>query len=123
MISHVHVGIDDNGKSITSCVIQHLDAPAADRRGKGKKLSPAQARALALLGDAIGAAGEIPPASNHIPAGVRCVTEKLWRAYCDAGAISEGGDAAKAKAFKRAAEVLVDEGRVGKWDPWVWVVR
>jgi hypothetical protein len=119
----VHVGIDDNGKSITSCVVEHLDTPTAGRRTKPKKLSAAQHRALALLGEAITKAGEIPPESDHIPAGTLCVREKLWRAYCDQGAISEGGDEAKQKAFKRAAEVLVDEGRVGKWDPWVWVVH
>lgn len=118
----VDLGFDDNGKVLTSCVVEHLDAPAADRQDRRKKLSPAQSRALALLGNAIGADGEIPPASNHIPSNTSCVREKLWRAYCDAGAVSEGNEEAKAKAFKRAAEVLIADGRVGKWEPWVWVV-
>ena len=73
-----------------------------------------------LIG-AVASSGEVPPASKHIPASARCVTETMWREYCYRGAISAGDQDAKRMAFKRAAEALVTAGRVGKWEPWVWV--
>jgi hypothetical protein len=87
---------------------------------KASRLSAAQSTALRLLAKAVNEAGEVPPASNHIPAGVRCVPEDLWRRYCYQGAISSGNQDAKQKAFKRAAEALVAAGRAGKWEPWCW---
>ena len=63
----VDVGIDDNGKPITSCVVEHLDAPTTAERRSQRKLSAAQQRALTLLHDAVNSAGEVPPGSNHIP--------------------------------------------------------
>lgn len=88
---------------------------------RAPKLSAAQQRALQLLGKAIDDAGEVPPASNHIPASARCITEDLWRRYCYQGGVSAGDQEAKKKAFQRAAESLVASGRVGKWEPYVWV--
>jgi hypothetical protein len=74
-----------------------------------------------MLSEALARGGEVPPGSNHIPNGVRCVSETLWREYCYRGAISAGEGEAKRIAFKRAAEALVSAGRVGKWEPWVWL--
>jgi hypothetical protein len=121
----VDVGLDDYGKQIRSCVIEHLDAPAAgERREQAKQLPAAQKIALQLLNEAVIAAGEVPPSSpNHIPAATSCVKEDLWRRYCYAGDIS-GGDTEDAKrmAFMRAAKALRAAGRVGKWEEWVWPV-
>jgi hypothetical protein len=85
-------------------------------------------RAFELLQDAIAREGVIPPASDHIPWNTPCVTEGVWRRYCEAGCISEGSpDSAKKadadrKAFKRATEKLIGS-KVGKWDLWVWIIR
>jgi hypothetical protein len=117
----VEVGTDDDGEPITSCVIEEADGEPVVRKARGKSLSPAQGRALQLLADAIEKGGEVPPTSNHIPAGVRCVAEDLWRQYCYRGAISSGDQDAKQKAFKRAAESLIAAGRIGKWEPFVWL--
>jgi hypothetical protein len=116
----VDVGEDEDGDAITSCVIEAADGedrPPVTRA----KLSPASARALKLLGEAINREGQIPPANHHIPASTLCVTEELWRGYCYAGAVSSGNQEAKRQAFKRAAEAHVAAGRVGKWEPWVWL--
>lgn len=121
----VEVGEDDNGKPITSCVIEHLDAPTAATRTlvKPKKLPAAQARALAMLNEAILTASEIPPACNHIPSDTRCVREELWRRYCYQGGISAGDtQQARHKAYSKAAETLIADGLVGAWDDWRWVV-
>jgi AAA domain-containing protein len=86
-------------------------------------------RAVELLQEAIIREGTIPPASPHIPPNTFCVTEGVWRRYCEAGFLSEGGspDPAKRadavrKAFKRACERLIGH-KVGKWDLWVWTIR
>jgi hypothetical protein len=115
----IEVGTDEDGEAITSCVIE----PAEDESvpTKAVRLSPTQGRALQLLADAIARAGEVPPTCNHIPSNVPCVSESLWREYCYNGAISSGDQDAKRRAFKRAAEALVAAGRIGKWEPWVWV--
>jgi hypothetical protein len=118
----VEVGLDDYGKPITSCVIEHLDAPSPSERTKLQKLSAAQVTALKLLHEALIADGKVPPFCNHIPADKLCVREELWREYCYAGGIS-GGETqdAKEKAFKRAAKVLLAFGRIGAWEGWVWI--
>ncbi|HVB15688.1 MAG TPA: AAA family ATPase [Stellaceae bacterium] len=116
----VDVGVDEDGEAISSCVVEPAEAPSAN--AKAARLSPAQGRALQLLADAIDTAGETPPASNHIPPSTRCVSEDLWREYCYRGAISSGDQHAKRMAFKRAAEALVAAGRVGKWEPVVWLI-
>jgi hypothetical protein len=54
----------------------------------------------------------IPPAFGHIPPDTRCVTEGLWRRYCEAGCISEGSPDATRMAFKRAAVKLAKAATV-----------
>jgi hypothetical protein len=80
-------------------------------------------RALELLQDAITREGAIPPASQHIPPNTPCVTEGLWRRYCEAGCISEGSADAARIAFSRAAGRLVKDGHVGKWELCCWIIR
>jgi hypothetical protein len=116
----VEVGTDEEGEPITSCVVE--PAEGSNQPAKAARLSAAQGRALELLIDAINRSGEIPAASSHIPANTLCVTEGLWREYCNRGAISSSDDSdAKRMAFKRAAEGLIAAGRVGKWEPYVWL--
>jgi hypothetical protein len=81
-----------------------------------------------LLKEAIVREGVIPPANSHIPPDTRCVKEILWRAYCDKGLITSGEERpekeaeAKRGAYRRGAQKLVGT-KVGKWDPWVWIVK
>jgi hypothetical protein len=85
-------------------------------------------RVLELLREAINREGTVPAPNSHIPPNTRCVTEGLWRRYCDAGTVSEGSDepAKKAeatrKAFQRATQKLIGTS-VGKWELWVWIIR
>jgi hypothetical protein len=119
-LRQVELGVDQDDNPVTSCIVEPADGEAATRK-PAPKLTPAQGRALQLLADAIDTGGEVPTASNHIPKGVRCVDEEVWRQYCYRGAISSGDQDAKRMAFKRAAEALVAAGRVGKWEPFVWL--
>jgi hypothetical protein len=118
----VELGIDQDGDPITSCIVVEEAAGEQAPRTTAKRLSPAQGRALELLAKAIDEAGEIAPASNHIPPNARCIREDMWREYCYRGAVSAGDQHAKRMAFKRAAEGLVAVGRVGKWEPFVWLL-
>jgi len=106
---------------LTTCVVSEEQGVAANTIKS--PLSASQQRALQLLGEAIAAAGEVPPPNNHIPAKAKCVTEHLWREYCYRVGISatDKPDSLQ-KSFKRAAEGLVAAGRVGKWEPWVWLI-
>jgi hypothetical protein len=120
-LSVVELGRNQYGEPVTTCIVREEQrvAPLIAK----KKLPAAQQRALQLLADAVSIAGEIPPSNNHIPPKIECVTEQLWREYCYKGGIS-GTDKPDSlqKSFKRAAEGLVAAGRVGKWDPWVWLI-
>jgi hypothetical protein len=108
---------------VTSCVLEPLDAAATPSSTKSKPLTPSQKRALALLADVIGAAGEIPPPCDHIPTNTRCATEELWRGYCYAGQVSQSDKPdAKQKAFERSEAELLDAGRIGVWQEWRWIV-
>jgi hypothetical protein len=120
----VELGLDDDGDKITSCVIAPVEGlqPSA-KASAGIKLTKAAKNALSALNYAIGECGEVPPASNHIPAGVKCVKADQWREYAYRMAVSSSDEQrARQKAFKTATEVLIAAGRVGAWDPWVWAL-
>ena len=79
--------------------------------------------AFELLQDALARWGEIPPASEFIPAATPCVREEAWwRRFKDAN-ISDATPKSQRTAFWRAGRSLVESGRVRKHDPWVWIVR
>jgi hypothetical protein len=119
----VELGRDDNGEALTSCVVEPCTAASFESGSKKPSLSPAQKRALELLGEAINKAGTVPPASDHIPANASCVTESLWRDYCYHGAISDSDKpGSKRTAFNRSAKALIAARRVGKWGESVWIV-
>jgi len=63
----------------------------------------------------------VPPASEHIPAGVPVVSEALWRQYHYE---MRGGDSpeAKQKAHVRAREGLQSKLLIGVWNGHVWKI-
>ena len=77
----VEVGTDDDGDPITSCVIVPVEGLAPSRKDKAVKLTKGAKIAIDALHEAVGDCGAIPPASNHIPGGVKCVTIDQWREY------------------------------------------
>jgi hypothetical protein len=120
----VDVGVDEDGEPITSCVIVPADDEEITSAKKAASLPPAAKIALAQLNDAVAVAGEMPSASNHIPQHVRVVAYDTWRRYCYAGQIAPADtDAAREKAFQRAANRLVAAGHAAKWQNWVWPRR
>ena len=121
----VEVGKDEDGDMMTSCVVEPVGEPAAAKKGETKKggLTNATKLALRALHAAIGDVGEIP-ATSHAPSGMRAVTLKHWREFCDRTGVS-GSDKphSRAAAFKRASDALQMAGKIGIWEPHVWPVH
>jgi hypothetical protein len=119
----VELGLDQDGDPIMSCVIEAVDAPDVTVP-KGRRLPKAAASALRALEAAIADAGEIPPASNHVPPDVRTVSPSLWRDYSYRMGVSTSDEPrAKRQAFKRACDELLDARMIAVWEPHVWIVR
>jgi KaiC/GvpD/RAD55 family RecA-like ATPase len=120
-LRQIHLGDDADGEAVTSCVVEAAEVASLQR---SKPTLPAsQKRALELLADAIGRGGEPAPGNDHIPPGMLCVSESLWRQYCYAGQVAKSDKAdAKRQAFNRAAEALIAGKHVGKWGDLVWML-
>jgi len=118
----VEIGIDDDGDKRTSCVIVPVEGLATSRKDKAARLTKGAKIALAALQEAIGECGAIPPASNHIPSGVKCITQDQWREYFDRHCADNTKDAAR-MAFKRASEALIADTLAGCWTPYVWPAK
>jgi AAA domain len=119
----VDVGIDDDGDKITSCVITPIEGLQPSLKDKATKLTKGAKIALVALREAIGECGVVPPASNHIPVGVKCVTQTQWRDYAYRQGITGSDDArARQLAFQRAHETLVSAKQVAVWEPYAWIV-
>jgi AAA domain len=121
----IDVGTDDDGDKITSCVIKPSDKPPG-WSGIGASLKDPVVNALNILKRAIADAGEKPPASNHIPAGVKAVPLTLWREYYMTGTGHEwdksGDNETARKAFYRAHTKLKKVNMIDIWDGLVWIV-
>ena len=117
------VGKDSDGDAITSCVVIPVEgAGTPARKAPGPKLTKGAKIALAALREAIDECGEVPPASNHIPAGVKAVTVMQWRDYAYRQGISSSDEPrARQVAFQRAHEALVAAKQVAIWEPYVWL--
>ena len=120
----VEVGTDDDGHPITSCVVVPVDDFLVTTASKAPRLTKAAQTALRALVEAVGECGDIPPASRHIPTGVRVVTVDQWRDYAYRMGISTSSeDRAKQQAFKRAYEYLIGGRHVACWDSQVWLTK
>jgi hypothetical protein len=119
----IDIGIDDDGDKITSCVIEPVEGLQPSRNDRAAKLTKGAKIALDALHDALGERGEVPPASNHIPDGVKCATVDQWREYALRRGISTSDkESAIRMAFVRATESLVAARRVAIWDGYAWPV-
>jgi hypothetical protein len=122
-LESVPIGQDADGTQTTAPVVvplEHLPPRAAS----AARLTKAAQTALRALTEALNEQGETPPASNHIPAGVRVVSVEQWRQYAYRRGISAADSTPQAqkKAFHRASEHLIGAQRVGVWDDKAWAV-
>jgi hypothetical protein len=121
----VQVGETKAGQPIMSCGVAHLPDMLVKpvQEAKSAKLGKAETIALRALKEAIDEVGDRAPASNHIPGDAKVTTADHWRDYAYRLGISDSGEDAKRKAFKRAHQGLVAKQHIGTWDGWVWVAR
>jgi AAA domain len=119
----IEIGTDTDGDPITSCVVMPVESSAPyTKKTKQPRLTKAATIALRALHEAIDEAGELLPASNHIPAGVKAVTVKQWRDYAyRQGICGSEDDRARRAAFQRAHEALVAAKQVTVWEPYAWI--
>jgi AAA domain len=125
-VRSVEVGVDRSGNPKFGgyvVIVDQTNESAERREQKGKKPPKGAPIALRALIKAVDELGQIPPASNHIPANVRTVSIEKWRQYAYAGGISAGEDRAQQKAFRTAMTHLVDDQAVGCWREQVWLVK
>jgi hypothetical protein len=125
-LESVEVGTDEDGEKITSCVVVPVEgAPlSAQRPAKVKPLKGARKLVFDALRYALGECGKIPPACNHIPSNVKCVTLDQWQDYAvRSGLCASGKPDSKRVAFGRASDALIGEGYAAIWDSFVWAVH
>ena len=110
----VDLGLDEDGDAITVFIAVPVNAAPVPNKRPERPLTPAAKIALQALTEALQEVGETPPASNHIPAGVKTVTIERWREYAYCLGISPSNEPrARQQAFKRAWEK--SSGRVQDW--------
>jgi hypothetical protein len=117
----IEIGQDADGKPVTSCVVEAVDAPVSAPATKAARLPKAAQTALRALAEATLDHG-VELASSHVPKGAKVVTVEQWRQRCYRMGISASDSTARAKqsAFKRASEHLIGAGHVGVWDEHAW---
>jgi hypothetical protein len=120
----VEVGVDDDGDPITSCVVEPVEGVASQSKKAGLKLTKGAKIALAALQEAVDECGEIPPATNHIPNGVKAVKIETFQTYAvKAGISGSSKESAVRMALQRAQEAFIADGHAGCWMPWIWPAR
>jgi AAA domain len=118
----VEVGKDSDSDPITSCIVVPVEGAATSaKKANAPKLTKGAKIALSALHEAIAESGQVPPASNHIPSGVKAVRLDQWRDYAYRHGISSSPEPrARQLAFQRAHETLVAAKQVAVWEPYVW---
>jgi hypothetical protein len=103
-------------------LVPRLDGEVKAKKGKpaAAKLTSRAINALDALRYALDEAGAIPPASNHIPGGVKAVTLTQWRTYFDRRTNLDKPDS-RLKAFDAGCEKLLAEKVVVIWDIYTWL--
>jgi hypothetical protein len=114
---------EDQFGPTTAPVVVSAAAEGRPTSRNTSRLSNSRKIALSALHEAIVEVGEIPPASNHIPAGIRAVPMSGWRRQAYQRGISGSSEErARQQAFKRASEALLAVGLIGTWDGLVWLL-
>jgi hypothetical protein len=116
----VELGTNHRGKPVTSCIVDYgQGTPPVERTKRGYGVH--KTRAYEILVDLVAASGArgfagAPPAVLSVP-------EDWWRDQFYSRAMPGAEPDARKRAFRRAADSLVEEHRVGFNNLRVWLVR
>jgi AAA domain len=104
-------------------LVPRLDGDVKPKKAsQSKRKLPASAQnALTALRYALDEVGEIPPASNHIPAKTKCITIKQWRDYFYIRSTQDKQDT-KRRAFDRGSDIVIAEKKAGAWESFAWII-
>jgi hypothetical protein len=122
VLEPLDIGQDEDGVTITSCVVVVTDRPA-ETAAKRANLPKAAAIALRALAEAVDEQGKpSTTGAPQIPGSVKVVSQDEWRLQSYRRGISSSDEPrARQRAFKRASEYLIGSNRVGSWDSNVWL--
>ena len=115
----VELGQNQYGEPVTTCVVEAGDGQAAGAATAQRRLTGHNKRALEVLADLVitqGQAGYAGVSPGHLS-----VPEKWWRERFYDQAMPGAEDEAKKKAFRRAADILIERSRVGMANKRVWL--
>lgn len=110
-LEEVHIGKDDDGELVTSCVVVRGEHQGQEKN-REPKLTSAERNALKSLQKMLGTQSIEPP--EYVPEWVKgVVTGDVWRSECYSSGISTSDNpSAKRKAFMRSRQGLMDKGVV-----------
>jgi hypothetical protein len=99
----VVLGHTKKGREVSTLVVATADPGPAKDAKVSKKLPDSAKNALSALKYALTEVGAIPPASNHIPGGQKCVSPKQWREYANMTSTLPEGDTRDKRSSSRSA--------------------
>lgn len=117
-LESVTVGKDEDGETITSCVV----VPAADNVSMRLKVKGDKGLALDALHEAIIEVGKTAPGNSRIPPDKKSCPVEVWKNYffrLKAG-LSDKPDS-KRRSFVRAVDALQEAHIIGIFDDLVWL--
>jgi AAA domain len=120
----IEVGIDDEERPITSCVIEPIEGDAAPKAGKSARLTGNQNRFLDILRDAIVDAPHEHKTTADIPGG-RTAVSRQWLKMCciSKGWLDDdGGNKTRAK-FSEMINTLAGKRIIGTTRLYVWMAQ
>lgn len=118
VLRRIDLGIDQDGDTITSCIVQPADGVGSTTK-RPVKLTGAAAVGMEQLRNCLADRAIELPVSDHMPTGIRGVTLTYWREYLEkAGVINPEGN--PREQFRRIRVTLQDRGYIGVWDDFVW---
>jgi hypothetical protein len=113
----IHLGVDDDGDDITTCVVEETGPPQSV--APKESLLASDQEALGWLREAVEEHGERPPI--EIPAGIKATTKARWTEIGRKRTDNEADTVLK--AVNRAITRLTNAKVIGVHAPYFWVTR
>lgn len=118
----VELGENRHGEQVTTCIVDHSGvSDIAGAVPQKRRLTGHNKRALEVLANLVATSGRA--GDSGVPAGAASVPEKWWRDRFYESAMAGAEDDAKRKAFRRAADDLINRRLVGMACSRVWLVH
>lgn len=117
----VELGANRRGKAVTSCVVEAGDEHTPGGVPARRRLKGHQQRALEVLADLIAHSGRA--GDFGVPQGLPSVPDKWWRERFYEKAMPGAEAEARKRAFRRAADYLIEIHAVGMSADRVWLAN